>query len=147
MYAGTPRILFYLNSLENNPDLEQINGCHLTYSLESFVELRETMNLFRENELLGLYDVVPGIKRKILSETKQEVDLMPFKVSPNVITCWDPPDLQEFVQVSVGDFRINITPSFENDFLSSLDINRRIELSKHNIYDIGIYFLCRSQNK
>ena len=87
--------------------------------------MAKTMHLLRENELVGSHDVIPGAARSSIepkSPPNGRDSISPYQPSKHFATNINRLDRTETIYIV--DLKINLNPSFERSFISSMDVNR-----------------------
>ncbi|XP_048580949.1 nephrocystin-4 isoform X2 [Nematostella vectensis] len=144
LYRGSLGVLLFLpvqDALEEQIDSQRIEGCFMSYSLQTHNVLEKALHLIPENALLGGDDIVPGIL-EIVQEDSGFVDILKkprlMKTNPcfiNKLTVDFQPSVNEFEENLLHDLnmdrlhRDNISP---DDGLKISIVERRLRVCVHN---------------
>jgi hypothetical protein len=112
-----------------------IQDARVTYTIQIHSVLSNAIHLLRENEFVGLFDIVPGLLRTTRSGkplSSASYSISPFETSTKAITSLRECILEPTFTVHLGEISISIPSKLEQLFLDAVDQNTKLELAKYD---------------
>eukprot|EP01116_Phalansterium_solitarium_P021972 TRINITY_DN7072_c0_g1_i1.p1 TRINITY_DN7072_c0_g1~~TRINITY_DN7072_c0_g1_i1.p1 ORF type:complete len:1412 (+),score=481.36 TRINITY_DN7072_c0_g1_i1:87-4322(+) len=123
IFLGSPRALFYLPQPAETRAIA-IGGAALTYMCTPFSPFERAQRLVRENELVGVNSIVPGLERV---KRRGAGRVSKYVVSARATTNLNDPQVEPVTSIALNELRVKLADSFERSLIAVMEANRALE--------------------